>query len=291
MQSYLTLPHYSILHPRTMVCRKCGKHCQHNIEQLMLPYSIDEKNQLKLEQQNWGDILYFLDKQGSDIAKIPDAPFILKNKCICCGHISYDYCAEKKRERRDDGLLSYHLYRIYPPSIPNNIPQPNVDMSEECKTIYNEAAAVLDISPRASAALMRLCLQQFLNKQEIAGNSIDQQTQELIHRGIPNHIIQYIDSCRIIGNNSVHPGEIDLNDNTELASFLFPIMNTVSEYLVSEKKKADQIFNSLPSGAILAVEKRNSGIINSERKERNLPPQKDKQGREITIASPNLPAN
>lgn len=257
----------------------------------MLPYSIDEKNRLKLEQQNWRDILYFLDKQESDIAKIPDASFILKNKCICCGHISYDYCAEKKRERRGDGLLNYHLYRIYPPSIPNNIPQPNVDMSEKCKAIYNEAAHVLDISPRAAAALMRLCLQQFFNEQEIAGNSINNQIKELVRRGMPKHIIQYIDSCRIIGNNGVHPGEIDLNDNADMALFLFPIINLIIEYSVSEKKKASQLYNSLPPRAIQAAERRNAEIIHeAEKRERKLSNPKDDYGREIKVITSSPPS-
>jgi len=38
-----------------------------------------------------------------------------------------------------------------------------------------------------------------------------------------------MDSLRVIGNNAVHPGEMDLTDDTEAASALFNLLNFVVE--------------------------------------------------------------
>lgn len=290
MQPYYTDFNYHETH--AMFCSECQSQAHHK-RTLFFPL-IGKEQLLKMRENlssQWSLFSNILNAYSVNLTQnYYKPPYIIRNTCTC-GHYTYDICFPIPEKERNVENHNYSFTRIYPPAIPNNIPSPNEDMSEECATIYNEAAQVFSISPRASAALMRLCLQQFFNEQKIAGNSINDQIKELIRRGMPEHIIQYVDSCRIIGNNGVHPGEIDLNDNTDMASSLFPIMNLIIEYLVSEKKKASQIYNSLPPGAVQAAERRNAAVYEAEKRERKLSNPKDDQGREINVDSSSQPSD
>lgn len=70
---------------------------------------------------------------------------------------------------------------------------------------YEEAAAVLSISPKASAALSRRCLQAVLREEGKSNkkNLVDQ-IQEVMPN-IPFYIAENIDAIRHIGNFSAHP--------------------------------------------------------------------------------------
>ena len=209
--------------------------------------------------------------------------------CRHCKHTSYETI--KFRGHLIDNFYSEHSgdrIRLYPPSIPQNIPPPNEDMSTECRSIYNEAAQVLALSPRSSAALMRLCLQQFFKDQGEKGKDINEEIKKLVKTGIPKFLQQYMDACRVIGNNAVHPIELDLNENRELAEALFPCMNIIVEKLVSEPRRAQELYDRLPDGARNAIEKRNAAIIEAERRERLLPVQQDDLGHKITVAPPTI---
>ena len=60
---------------------------------------------------------------------------------------------------------------IYPRSI--TVENPNPDMPEVAKKLYMESAQILQDSPRASAALLRLALQEILNKVVKGGKNND----------------------------------------------------------------------------------------------------------------------
>ena len=57
---------------------------------------------------------------------------------------------------------------IYPRSIP--FPDPNEDLDDGIKKLYREAANVYQDSPRASAALLRLCLEKLCQQLGEKGN-------------------------------------------------------------------------------------------------------------------------
>ena len=50
---------------------------------------------------------------------------------------------------------------------------------------------------------------------------------------------------RVVGNNAVHPGKIDLTDNTDLALSLLELLNIIVEKFISEPQKINDIFNKL----------------------------------------------
>lgn len=127
------------------------------------------------------------------------------------------------------------------------VDDPNPDMPEEVKNCYLEAASVLNDSPRSAAALLRLGLQHllsFLLGKSSSGN---------MYRDIatyssksPIQITKALDTIRLAGNESVHPGEINLNEDPEYASFLFVLMNMICEESITRPKKLEEAYQKLP---------------------------------------------
>ena len=71
-------------------------------------------------------------------------------------------------------------------------------------------------------------------------------------------IQQALDTIRVIGNNAIHPGKIDVKDNLEIAHSLFKLLNFISEKMIKDNKEIENIFSSLPKDAKEAIQKRDS---------------------------------
>ena len=137
-------------------------------------------------------------------------------------------------------------------------PLPVAEMPKLVKKLYKEARAISNQSPRGACALLRLAI-QFLVK-ELGENEEHLNTAigNLVKKGLPKRIQQSLDAVRVIGNNAVHPGEIDIKDNPEIANSLFMLVNFISEKMITEDKKVDAIYSSLPKNKIEAINKRDS---------------------------------
>lgn len=61
---------------------------------------------------------------------------------------------------------------------------------------------------------------------------------------------------RVIGNNCVHPGEIDMRDDAETVQKLFRLVNFIAEKMISDPKEIDEIYDTLPSTTRDAIAKR-----------------------------------
>lgn len=61
---------------------------------------------------------------------------------------------------------------------------------------------------------------------------------------------------RVIGNESVHPGEIDLRDNKDIAYKLFELINIIAQTMITQPKEIDNLYKKLPKSKIKAIEKR-----------------------------------
>jgi len=72
---------------------------------------------------------------------------------------------------------------------------------------YTESCLVLQISPKASAALSRRCLQNLLrNAANVKHGNLADEIQETIDsKQLPSHLIEVIDAVRHIGNFAAHP--------------------------------------------------------------------------------------
>lgn len=153
----------------------------------------------------------------------------------------------------------YHIWlnekMIFP--IESNVPMPNDDMPSAVKEVYMEAREVYPHSKRAAVALLRLAVQILCKELGEEGKNINDDIGMLVSKGLPIQVQQALDSIRVIGNNAVHPGLIDVNDE-DVAGSLFSILNIIVEYLITQPYKISEIYGSLPQGALSSIEKRDS---------------------------------
>jgi hypothetical protein len=133
---------------------------------------------------------------------------------------------------------------------------PNEDMPPEITLDFIEAASIFDKSPRGAAALLRLCLQKLTAHLGLKGKSLDDDIGALVKKGLDVRIQKALDVVRVIGNQAVHPGQIDLRDDRATASKLFSLVNVIVEATISTPKHIDAMFETLPDGALKAIEKR-----------------------------------
>jgi hypothetical protein len=137
------------------------------------------------------------------------------------------------------------------------VPIPNTDLPDDVRADYNEAANVLPFSPRSTAALMRLALQKLVESFGYPGG-LDESIKTMVEKGLPVTIQQSLDALRVIGNNAVHPGELDLRDDATTASALFGLLNLIADYTISQPKRIADIYAKLPETSRAAIEKRDA---------------------------------
>ena len=135
-------------------------------------------------------------------------------------------------------------------------PLPNTDLPEDIIRDYEEAGDILNKSPRGAAALLRLCVQKLCKHLGESGNNINEDIGKLVAKGLPVQIQRALDIVRVVGNNAVHPGQIDLVDDVETASKLFVLINMVADTLITQPKELEKQFNLLPEGQKKGIELR-----------------------------------
>ncbi len=92
------------------------------------------------------------------------------------------------------------------PFVPNRPPVPQ-EVEIIFASDYNEACLILTLSPKASAALSRRCLQNILReKAGVKKGNLANEIQEVIDgKTLPSHLSESIDAIRNIGNFAAHP--------------------------------------------------------------------------------------
>jgi hypothetical protein len=133
---------------------------------------------------------------------------------------------------------------------------PHPDMPESVRADYEEAREICGASPRAAAALLRLAIQKLCKELGEPGKDISDDIANLVKKGLPLEIQQALDIIRVVGNNAVHPGELQPDDIAEVAYSLFELTNQIVEERISKPKKLQSLFARLPQGARNAIHKR-----------------------------------
>jgi|LauGreDrversion4_2_1035121.scaffolds.fasta_scaffold542533_1 hypothetical protein len=144
-----------------------------------------------------------------------------------------------------------------------SVPRPNVDIPAEALRDYEEAAEIVDKSPRGAAALLRLAIQKICIHLGGKGH-LNEDISLLVERGLDRRVQQSLDVVRVVGNNAVHPGELDIRDDKSVADNLFGLINLIVDIMISQPKHVDALYAGLPDGARLAIEKRDSMTKSSD---------------------------
>lgn len=121
-------------------------------------------------------------------------------------------------------------------------------MPEEVSADFEEARSILTRSPRGAAALLRLCLQKMCIRLGLPGKDINKDIGELVKQGLSPKVQQALDIVRVVGNEAVHPGQMDLKDDVETASQLFGLINFIIEDRITKPKEIEALFSTLPEG-------------------------------------------
>lgn len=161
--------------------------------------------------------------------------------CPMCGRLIM-----RSLNFQDHGDLGYHnYYYIYPPSGGGRLASWFVP--REYIEDYTEAIVVLEVSPKASAALSRRCLQNILRQEaKVKHDSLYMEIQEAITSGaLPPHISEVLNIFRKLGNTATHPirnantGEIVPVDAEE-ASWCLDVLDMLFDlYFVAPAKAAE----------------------------------------------------
>jgi hypothetical protein len=129
-------------------------------------------------------------------------------------------------------------------------------MPDEIRTDYEEARGIAGASPRAAAALLRLAVQKLCKHLGERGENINQDIANLVKKGLNVDIQRALDVVRVVGNNAVHPGQIDLNDTPQVCEQLFGLVNMIIERMIVEPKKLGDLFFALPESTLEAIQRR-----------------------------------
>ena len=140
-------------------------------------------------------------------------------------------------------------------------PIPNEDMPEDVAQLYEEARNIVSISPRAAAALLRLCVQMLCKHLGKPGKNINDDIANLVKNGLPVAVQMALDGVRIVGNGAVHPAEIDFNDDPSIAQKLFAMVNYICDNQLTQPKMAAQFYDANVSPQSKAAIARRDGSV------------------------------
>lgn len=132
----------------------------------------------------------------------------------------------------------------------------NPDLGAEIVADYEEARRIAEKSPRGAAALLRLCIQKLCTQLGKPGKNINSDIAALVADGLPTSVQLALDTVRVIGNEAVHPGTIDLRDDKDTVRSLFSLINFIASKMISEHREVAAIYSMLPANKRDEIAKR-----------------------------------
>jgi hypothetical protein len=191
-------------------------------------------------QHEWRDIIAYA--SGVTNADMDD---FAHSECTHCG-----------------GAMLWHNELIIFPDV-SSAPSANEDLSPEIRADYAEAASIATKSPRGAAALLRLALQKLCIQLGEDGKNINDDIGSLVRKGLDVRVQKALDTVRVIGNEAVHPGEIDLRDDAESVGHLFTLLNAVANDMITQPRLRDELYGRLPAKKLAQIDARNAKVLPS----------------------------
>lgn len=152
-------------------------------------------------------------------------------------------------------LLALEDRLVYPSGLIG--PAPSPDMPDLVRTEYDEARQVGAASPRAAAALLRLAVQKLVDQLKPGKGDLNVKIGMLADEGaIRPKLVNMLDVVRVTGNNAVHPGTMDLDDEPERVITLFKLVNAIVEQTITLDNLVAEAHASLPEAALNGIAER-----------------------------------
>lgn len=145
--------------------------------------------------------------QSSNQENIKDKLWVQALKCPKCKEITIDIVGEGSQfENQTMHFYPQSLAKKFPDYIPDSI-----------RNDYEEAYAILELSPKASATLSRRCLQGMVRDfWKVSGSSLFSELDQISDRVEPS-TVPVLSALRQLGNIGAHP-EKDVNLIVEVTS-------------------------------------------------------------------------
>jgi hypothetical protein len=188
-------------------------------------------------KQNWKSVYTRFMRPGHH-TEYPEVPNLKLAFCDHCGQFS----------------LWIGSTLVHPRTM--SAPPHHADMPENIRIDYEEARAVFDRSPRSSAALLRLAIQKICVELGLPGKNLNDDISKLVEKGLPVRIQQSLDIVRVVGNEQVHPGTLDVRDDPAMAMMLFELVNLIIEDRIASPKRIAELYAKLPQDKRDHIEKR-----------------------------------
>lgn len=133
----------------------------------------------------------------------------LTRKCPECDRLIVSMAKIKwmrGASKGDSGLRPVSSHRFLWPRTASRDPLPS-EVPSEFRKDYEEACRVLSLSPRASAALSRRCLQHILREEaRVDPSSLAKEIEQVVEaRSLPPYLAEALDEVRVTGNFAAHP--------------------------------------------------------------------------------------
>ncbi len=136
---------------------------------------------------------------------------VWRTQCPSCHKTLVEIC-EKEVEvlgvvaRSECHVIVVGEWRTQPSPVLPSARQLPAEVPDDLARDYNEAAATLPISPRASAALARRCLQHFcVDYLNAPARDLDKSIAQVVASGRLSHLNRAFDAVRVLGNLAAHP--------------------------------------------------------------------------------------
>lgn len=189
-------------------------------------------------------------------SKAPEVNFVLRAleaDAICKNEVENLFLAQCYSCQKVSVWRNRRL--IYPTNRGTFIP--NKDLNDDIRSDFLEAASIVEASPRGAAAILRLCVQKICrNARGGKDEDLNDAISGLAKKGLDSDIVDALDIVRVIGNEAVHPGQLDLRDDIDTASKLFDLVNLIADVLISQPKLIAKLRGKLPKKALKGIENR-----------------------------------
>lgn len=134
------------------------------------------------------------------------------------------------------------------------------DMPPHVRELYEEAAAVAAVSPRAGAAFARVTVERLikhLDPEAPKGAKLEQRIVRIKEQGISTSLGQILDMVRVTGNDAVHVDDqpndlmrlvLDNKQSPELVRLLLQAANDLVDELITKPRVTEELWKKIPQG-------------------------------------------